>query len=398
MEKTKSYGEFIKILVKLSFSLVVLEVLSFFIYQFYFEEKFNIDNKIRFTLSDWQKKKILEFSNDQMDFRNFDSHLGWKNRPNQKTNINNQNNEPIIYSINSSGFRGIREYEKGKPTNVSRTLAIGDSFVFGSEVDDSKCWANILEEKNPNLEVLNAGVPGYGLDQSLLSFEKLSEDWYPDRVIICYMTMQLQRHVVSWQGFGSRRSVPCSKPRFILEKDELELCPNPLHSKDQYRDMLLNPSTILPILGKHDYFYLKDNIKLIERYGNFFKLLSYVPNKINQVSKDESFYKNGHYNTDNEAYRLTVEIISTFIEKANAKKIEPLLVVFPTRIDLKRLEKVQDYKVYQPLLDYLEMHKITFIDMAEVLQIHKTELLFQKNGHYSNLGNQIVAEKLSTFY
>ena len=69
-----------------------------------------------------------------------------------------------------------------------------------------------------------------GMDlTSRLSFPHLSREWKPDKVIICYMTMHLQRHV------------PPSDPLEIVEpfltlsqdsfeRNELVLAPNPLTS------------------------------------------------------------------------------------------------------------------------------------------------------------------------
>ena len=55
---------------------------------------------------------------------------------------------------------------------ITRLMVMGDSFVFGSEVDDADCWPSILELSNKNKEVLNAGVAGYGLDQAFCFLKK----------------------------------------------------------------------------------------------------------------------------------------------------------------------------------------------------------------------------------
>ena len=63
-------------------------------------------------------------------------------------------------------------------------MVMGDSFVFGSEVDDADCWPSILELSNKNKEVLNAGVAGYGLIAFLL-FEETKKT---NQILLLFVT------------------------------------------------------------------------------------------------------------------------------------------------------------------------------------------------------------------
>src|SRR5262245_33541155 len=54
-----------------------------------------------------------------------------------------------------------------------RLLATGDSFAYGAEVEDSEAWPSYLQEML-GVRVLNGGVPGYGLDQTVLRTERLA--------------------------------------------------------------------------------------------------------------------------------------------------------------------------------------------------------------------------------
>ena len=178
------------------------------------------------------------------------------------------------------------------------------------EVDDSECWPRILELKSSDFEVLNAGVPGYGLDQAMLYFDELGEAWKPDIVIIGFMSMQLPRHVIAFQSFANRRAVPCSKPRFVIENNQLLLRPNQLKSKEDYLELLREPSRILPSLGEFDYFYNIENARPVTGYcRKFVKLLSIAKDNYIEQKKDDRIYYNGHYNTNNEAFLLTQKII-----------------------------------------------------------------------------------------
>ena len=53
-------------------------------------------------------------------------------------------------------------------------LAVGDSFTFGADVSDEETWPAALERETGR-RVVNAGVAGFGLDQTVLRAEQLVE-------------------------------------------------------------------------------------------------------------------------------------------------------------------------------------------------------------------------------
>jgi lysophospholipase L1-like esterase len=93
--------------------------------------------------------------------------------------------------INSYGFRDY-EYSFEKPENVIRIACIGDSNTFGFGVELEESWPKILEKelnknnKNKNIkyEVLNFGVPGYGLEQYIENIKEKAINYNPDIIII----------------------------------------------------------------------------------------------------------------------------------------------------------------------------------------------------------------------
>jgi hypothetical protein len=97
----------------------------------------------------------------------------------------------VIYRINGRGLRD-REYALPKPPGVRRVLAFGDSFTFGSGVADDERFSEVAEAALDGVEIVNMGVPGYGLDQILLSFLAQGRAWQPDDVVVF-----LNRHVAN---------------------------------------------------------------------------------------------------------------------------------------------------------------------------------------------------------
>ena len=80
-------------------------------------------------------------------------------------------------------------------------LAIGDSFTFGDEVEDSETWAAHLE-KILNKRVLNAGVGAYGIDQAFLRAELLLDKYDPDVVILSFISDDINRTEYSYYPYG----------------------------------------------------------------------------------------------------------------------------------------------------------------------------------------------------
>lgn len=86
-----------------------------------------------------------------------------------------------------TGALGLRGADPVDPRDRPRILAVGDSFTFGTGVDDDQTWevvlAASLAARDRPAEVLNAGVPGYGFDQGFRAAQKWSARLAPDLVL-----------------------------------------------------------------------------------------------------------------------------------------------------------------------------------------------------------------------
>jgi len=72
------------------------------------------------------------------------------------------------------------------------TLAVGDSFAFGDGVDDEDSWPAILERLSGQ-RVVNAAVPGFGLDQAVLRAEQLAPVYTPETIIVSFIPHDVLR-------------------------------------------------------------------------------------------------------------------------------------------------------------------------------------------------------------
>lgn len=109
-----------------------------------------------------------------------------------------------IYQVNTRGLRD-REYAVQKPPGVRRILAFGDSFTFGTGVAAEERFTEVAENGLEHVEILNMGVPGYGLDQIVLSFLAQGRAWQPDDVIVFLNSHVANRHLTGIASDGTVR-------------------------------------------------------------------------------------------------------------------------------------------------------------------------------------------------
>lgn len=114
----------------------------------------------------------------------YDPVLGWKLRPRARRYFRDEA-EPYLIQTNSRGLRD-REHTYEKPANTFRIVVLGDSFVFGSGgVPAESRFTDLLEKRDPHLEVINLGVPGYSTDQEYLILKTEGLLYHPDLVVMC---------------------------------------------------------------------------------------------------------------------------------------------------------------------------------------------------------------------
>jgi lysophospholipase L1-like esterase len=96
--------------------------------------------------------------------------------------ITNQAEFDTAVATNREGLRGP---EVGpKPAGSLRILAIGDSFTFGVGARQDETWPARLEKRMPNVQVLNAGAPGFGVPDEVAWFEAHGAGLQPDLVVV----------------------------------------------------------------------------------------------------------------------------------------------------------------------------------------------------------------------
>lgn len=102
----------------------------------------------------------------------------WIPDPDLLYRFNPEGNEP--------GFRG--KIPRSRQPGLSRIVCLGGSTTYGHALKPSDAWPAQVEDQlgdlGRNVEVLNAGVPGYGSRQLLARYRKQLRDLRPDWVLV----------------------------------------------------------------------------------------------------------------------------------------------------------------------------------------------------------------------
>jgi hypothetical protein len=155
----------------------------------------------------------------------YDPLLGWSLAPNASlVSVDEQRDFRYRIDINSLGLRD-RELPLVKPRGQRRVAVLGDSFVFGVGVEIGERFSDVLDRSLPDdVEVINAGVPGWGTDQEMLFYESFVRKLAPDVVVLTFLG---QNDVVN-NALRGPLVESGTKPRFECAGDSLRLePPNP---------------------------------------------------------------------------------------------------------------------------------------------------------------------------
>ena len=110
----------------------------------------------------------------------FDAQIGWV--PNPGYSGTYTGSRDFVVTQNSLGFR---DREPG-PKTRRRVVVIGDSHVWGYDADQDARFTDLIGKAMPDVQIINAGVSGYGTDQEFLLLKRDIDRLQPDAVIVVY--------------------------------------------------------------------------------------------------------------------------------------------------------------------------------------------------------------------
>ncbi len=131
--------------------------------------------------------------------------LGWQNR--QGVYVGRKEGNDLIYQTYWPG--GLRATATHQRESSDSTVLLGCSYMQGFGLRDQETFGWQLQEKYPNLNVLNYGTPGYGTCQSFILMKQLfNNEPKPNTVIYGFIGHHEERNVFnpSWTRALSLRT------------------------------------------------------------------------------------------------------------------------------------------------------------------------------------------------
>ena len=135
-----------------------------------------------------------------------------------------EENSHFLVSTNSEGLRSSASLDNSKDT--FRIMTLGCSTTFGWGVSNEEAYParlqHYLSQEVSNVEVINAGQPGYTSFQGLWLWDQILKGYKPDVVVIGYIVQD------------SRKAAYSDKSQAILQSDSRFLKDNFLYRSKIY--------------------------------------------------------------------------------------------------------------------------------------------------------------------
>lgn len=165
-----------------------------------------------------------------LDVYRCDEHLGWTFDPGDsgfKWSRHGEFLQPVHF--NSLGFHD-DEHPPHKPDGAYRVLVLGDSISASLQVPPESAFLNRTQRElddraqpDRSIELIDAGIDGFGTAQELLLFRERMARFEPDLVLLqMFITNDLtdnSSEAGDWNHYLARR---CGRPYFALEDGRLE--------------------------------------------------------------------------------------------------------------------------------------------------------------------------------
>lgn len=294
----------------------------------------------------------------------FHPQLGWETIP-DKTVTNGK----ITYSTNSMGLRS-----KEVDSSRGQILLVGDSVTFGLGVNNNETISHYLEEKQSQYQVLNLGVPGYGIGQYYLNLQRHIDQLNPKLIVLTLYTANDLDETRKDTRFG------ISKPFFLYDNGDL---------------LNLNPSISR---------FSCSNLYTRLRFAKYLIPASLIENCQSRVIERDK------------ASPTITKLIDEIRVLGMKKNIPTLIVLSPALIAVeavackktKGLDACGEYDegfeaFYYFFQKIMELYKLPYIDLLPRLVNFGKEgsirSLYRNNGedihHYSPQGNQFLAQAIA---
>jgi hypothetical protein len=310
-----------------------------------------------------------------------DPELGWTLTPGWR-GTHEHHDYKAAYSINGSGFRGADA--RFHPASSPLIALVGDSFTFGTGVNDGEEFTQVLDREMAHLgRFYNFSVPGFSTDQEVLLIEREVLPFKPRLIVlVVYLANDLFDNQLT-AAIQVRRG----KPRFVLEGDRLVLTNSPVVNQSAETNQA---PTLLQMIAGHDLQALSLRQRLEGRFQVFRTVSELLPRR----AEDDAAFESQHA----AAVRLFWALVDRLQEKATSAGSQLALATLAGRSYVEAPSSLsatfQDF-FRRRLATEAAARRVPFIDVAgqmrERYQESPQPWFYPNEGHLTAQGHQAVA-------
>jgi hypothetical protein len=320
-----------------------------------------------------------------------------------------------LLTFNSMGFRDqVTDFQD--QNSAKRIMAIGDSFSTAWEVEPNQRWTEQMHRFRPDWSILNVGMRNWGTDQTYLNLLNYPLKKQPDIVLLMFFT----GNDVSDNYRPGILKTPWDAPHFLpangnqlnsihdLQKVNWSGYENPF---DEPRDFPF-PRNINAWLRLHSVVYrgIDQTRQLLQKKTKKAFKEEAVSNPLQPPLPWGVFHAGEDPAEWQTAWRITEILLQEIKLVSEKRKAEFMIVIAPfspliepeyVPEDVKRKGVLDSskYNLAKPakhLIEFCKQNNIPVLDLAPGLMEFRKgnqnrKLFFPKDGHFSELGNCVVA-------
>lgn len=260
---------------------------------------------------------------------------------------------------NAQGYRNDAETTVQVPIGKLRIICSGDSFTYGQGVANNHVWCHRLSELSKQIETVNLGQPGYGVDQMYLRYLKDGIGLEHSIHIFAFVSGDFNR-------MGRANQHRHGKPMLELDQDGLRTKNVPV------------PRFLWWVsrgVERADF----RSIDLVQRV-----LARLSPSKISELD-------------ENEIRAITSKVFESVKQLSSKNNITPVFVFLPTEKDIG---KESSWRAW--VASTMKNLALPFVDLTPAIRALSAPRLtnffipegIPSVGHYTEDGNDWVADEL----
>lgn len=189
------------------------------------------------------------YATGSVPWARIDSSLGWTIDPAYLAN-----------QINPQGFRDAKDFVTWpRQPDQTRLMMLGDSFVVGAHLNPDRTLPRLVEsELGTRSAVFSVAVPGWGIDQMYLAYQRYKDVIHPHLVVLAFIDDGVERVLETY-----RDAERLAKPVLTVRDGRL----TPQDSAPAHRlwiNALLGRSIFLSLIARE--FYVATDAKAIVRH------------------------------------------------------------------------------------------------------------------------------------